>query len=1116
MKQIVHCKVIRNVYTNTDGTFSIYGCVPSIDDEEKVKLTKYGNFTLKGDLSLLEVGGEYTIEIEEKTGNYGYEYWLVGFPEIEDFDIGEVKDITDSQEAEMLKTFMTPSQARYVHEAYPNFIRLVLEGNESEIDYNKIHNVAQIRLQGYINKINQRFKYYRVHLDYPDYELNFSECGALCAEYKSLEGIHKALEQNPYKVLIEVLDRGFNEADRQICDIDSKWKDSKERCLYLACYLLECNEEDGNTRINGNELAQVIAQYSPKLNDHIVDLAKNSGLIYFDEKTKDLSLMGTYLAECHIAEEVKDRTTDVHKWDIDTSKYLSNDMITLTEEQGKILELVCQYDMCMLIGGSGCVDAETEFFNGTKWKKISDYTIGDKVLQYHRDGTAELVYPERYIKEPCDKMYHFETKYGLNQTLTEDHNVIYYSEKGCFHNESLKEIMNNHNNNISGFNGHFITSFKYGGKGIDLTDEQIRVMCAVIADGSFYSVSQPHQPSYQTCRFHIKKERKKERLRLLFKEANIEYREVQSAVKDYTDFYIKAPRREKEFTNYWYDCTNEQLKIICDEVLFWDGSTNTTKNGVERKRFSTTVEQTANFVQFAFSSCGYRASISVRDRSGKQYFTCGKMYTRKSKEYSVLITNRNLIGVYKAHNSDMFKEVKPIDGYKYCFTVPSHMLVLRRKNQIFVTGNCGKTSSVKALIDLLDDNDKTYTLLAPSGIAAKRLREATGREASTIHKRLASGGMIDNDVLVIDEVSMVDVRLFSSLLNCTSESTKVVLVFDSAQLASISCGNLVQDLMDSHKLPYAQLTKVFRYGIGGIATVGTDARYGREYLKADGSLNCENANKIKDYKFIQVGDEPLTQLMEEYAKLRKKYKPKDILILTPYNKGSFGTYAINEAIQRKYNPLKRTDNFTSRKLPKSLGTPVEELEYHIGDKVINKKNNYHALTKEGFEHWLKATRLSEEIDRKKVNLGGNCEEVLTLEDELIELNSDAPDEATIYNGDIGFIKDITPQGHIYVQFDEQMIVFRKSDLQNLLLAYACTSHASQGCESKAVIFLTHPSQKRMLSRNLCYMSLTRAKELLVEIGDISTINHALTINETTLRNTWLKDLLTEKEENNAN
>ena len=116
-------------------------------------------------------------------------------------------------------------------------------------------------------------------------------------------------------------------------------------------------------------------------------------------------------------------------------------------------------------------------------------------------------------------------------------------------------------------------------------------------------------------------------------------------------------------------------------------------------------------------------------------------------------------------------------------------------------------------------------------------------------------------------------------------------------------------------------------------------------------------------------------------------------------------------------------------------------------------------------------------------------------------------EATIYNGDIGFIKHIDDKGNVWVQFDEDMIVYRKSDLENLLLAYACTSHASQGCEAKGVIFLTHPSQKRMLSRNLCYMSLTRAKEQLIEIGDISTINEALR-----LRNTWLKELLLEEQD----
>ena len=772
MKTKIRCKIVRNVFTNTDG---IYGCVPSNTDMDKIHLNKYGNFTLKGDLSLLEVGEEYTIEVEEKTGSYGYEYWLVGFPEIEDFNIDEIEEMTDEQEAEMLKKFMTDSQAKYVHEAYPNFIRLVLMGEQDKIDYKNIHNVAEIRLKGYINKVNERFKYYKLHLDNPHYELTFSECGELCSTYSTLKEAQNMLDTKPYEVLIDVLERDFTPTDRMICEHDNKWEDSEARCLYLTCYLLECNEEDGNTRISGVQIANVINQYNPQLNNYIVNLVEKSDKVYYDKQTKDLSLMKTYISECNIAQTIKQKVAHSTKWNIDIEKYRSNENITLTDEQMGILELVCNYDFAMLMGNSGS----------------------------------------------------------------------------------------------------------------------------------------------------------------------------------------------------------------------------------------------------------------------------------------------------------------------------------------------GKSSSVKALIDLLEDNQKTYTLLAPSGIASKRLRETTGRTASTIHRKLMSDATIDSDVLVIDEVSMVDVQLFSMLLSQIENYTKIILVFDSAQLVSIQCGNLVQDLMDSHKVPCAQLTKVFRYGVGGIATVGADARNGKEYLTSTGKLNCENADKIKDYKFIQVNDEPLEQVMSEYDKLRKKYNAKDILILTPYNKGEFGTYAINQAIQEKYNPADSIDNIVSRKLPKSLGVPMELLNYHVGDKVINKKNNYHALTEEGFKFWTILTQTQLNIDKLKVQFGVNDERVLEEEDRLQALNEKAPDEATVYNGDIGFIRNIDDKGNVWVQFDEDMIVYRKSDLDNLLLAYACTSHASQGCEAKGVIFLTHPSQKRMLSRNLCYMSLTRAKEQLVEIGDISTISEALRVNETRLRNTWLKELLLE-------
>lgn len=777
MKTKIRCKIVRNVFTNADGTFSIYGCVPANTDMDKIHLNKYGNFTLKGDLSLLEVGEEYTIEIEEKTGSYGYEYWLIGFPEMEDFDISDIDEITDDQEAEMLKRFMTVSQAKYVHEVYPNFIRLILMGEQNKIDYKNIHNVAEIRLKGYINKVNERFKYYKLHLDNPHYELTFSECGELCSTYSTIKNAQNMLDTNPYEVLIDVLGRDFTSVDRMICEHDEKWEDSEARCLYLTCYLLECNEEDGNTRINGVQVANVINQYNPQLNKHIIKLVEKSDKVYYDKQTKDLSLMKTYISECNIAQTIKQKTKNPQMWNINVEKYQVNENITLTDEQMKILELICKYDFAMLIGSAGS----------------------------------------------------------------------------------------------------------------------------------------------------------------------------------------------------------------------------------------------------------------------------------------------------------------------------------------------GKSSSVKALISLLEDNNKSYTLLAPSGIAAKRLRETTGRETSTIHRKLASAVTIDTDVVVIDEVSMVDVSLFSTLLNSIENYTKIILVFDSAQLASIQCGNLVQDLMDSHKVPYAQLTKVFRYGVGGIATVGSDARNGREYLTSTGELNCENASKIKDYRFVQVNDNPLEQVLNEYDKLKQKYSVKDILILTPYNKGNFGTYAINQAIQEKYNPADPINDIASRQLPKSLGVPMEILNYHIGDKVINKKNNYHALTEEGFAHWTTSIQMQSNIDRLKVEFGANDERVLEAEDKLIELANQQIEEATIYNGDIGFIRDIDSKGNVWVQFDEDMIVYRKSDLENLLLAYACTSHASQGCEAKGVIFLTHPSQKRMLSRNLCYMSLTRAKEQLVEIGDISTINEALRINETRLRNTWLKQLLLEEQ-----
>lgn len=1103
----VECKVKRNVFTSKDNKFHIFGCEPI---KGEVQLNKYGNFTIKGSLGMIEVGKEYTFDLEEIEDRYGISYQVTAIPSFDEFEIGDLDDITDDKEYQMLKLIMSDEQAENVHKAYPTFIRLILSGESDKIDCKQIYNVGKVRLKAYIAKVNNMFKYYKLVADNADIELKYAEAEELCSIYGSISKVQEFLTNNPYFILCYDLKRPIPPTDRLLLKVRPDMRTSVDRCEIVMLYLLQQNEADGNTRIAGDVFYKYVAQWDTELVPVMMDVidSPNCTLVNYDKAKKILAINHTYLAEKKIADDIWYHLAHNTIWKCDTEKYKVVDGFEITNEQSKILDLLCTKNTCMLIGSAGCVDGETEFFNGEKWKRIDEYVNGDKVLQYNEDGSAELVEPLRYINEPCDEMYHIESKYGVNQTLTKDHNVVWWSQKGYFHKDTLADIMKLHQENKSGFMGAFKTTFDYSGSGIDYTDAEIRLMCAIFADGSFYQNSQPHRNSWNTCRFHIKKERKKARLKELFKECNLEYREKPSAAKGYTDFYIQAPKREKEFLPYWYNCSRHQMEIVCDEVIFWDGYTNYTKKGTKRISYSTTSKQSADFVQFAFACCGHRASILIDDRTGQEYFACGKIYTRKSIAYNVRITSRNMTSTGGGHikKENMFQKVVPVNNRKYCFTVPSHMLVLRRNNRIFITGNSGKTSSVKAIITMLDDLHKSYRLLSPTGIAAKRLKEATGRDASTIHRAVLGEGIIDEDVVIIDEASMIGVELLAELLTLVSPLAKILFVFDSAQLASISCGNVVHDLIRCGKIPTAELTKVFRYGSSGISTVATDTRRGAEYLSDTGQLLCENAENVADYVFVPADEEPMEQIIDEYDKLRERYDDDEILVISPYNIGAFGTYAINNRIQTKYNPNAGSDNCMKRKLSDA---PNSAVVFYEGDKVINKMNNYHAKTPAFIDWKAKKKRIEYNLEQTKELDGEDSDAYFALYENLEMHEANAPKEAAIMNGDIGYIKRIDGD-YMYIQFDEDMVIFDKGDLQNLLLAYACSAHSVQGCEIKAVILITCNSHARMLTRNLCYMSLTRAKEMLVQIGDINAINHALTINETTERETWLYDLLMEE------
>ena len=366
--------------------------------------------------------------------------------------------------------------------------------------------------------------------------------------------------------------------------------------------------------------------------------------------------------------------------------------------------------VCVLQLPTGCVDCETEFFSQDGWKKISKYVTGDSVMQYNLDGTSELVIPSEYIKKQCNEMYFFESKYGLNQCLSAEHKILYRSRWGLLNTILMKDFAERHNKRTTGMEYKFLTTFKpIITTKYPLSDDCLRLMVAVIADGSFIKTKTDRR-----CLIHIKKERKIIRLRKLLKKCNLKY--IENKRKNgFVDIRFESPEKKKYFDKSFYLCSNQQLKIISDECLYWDGNC--------KNKFSTTIKESADFIQYCFSSCGFRSSIYITDRVGERRTGSKSKYVRKSIEYDVGKTKRTETSLECSNGVNKIKTITPIDGYKYCFSVPSGFLVLRRKNKIFITGNSGKTfiashiiSQMKkqtlVLIDRVELLDQLHTVLS--------------------------------------------------------------------------------------------------------------------------------------------------------------------------------------------------------------------------------------------------------------------------------------------------------------------------------------------------------------------------------------------------------------------
>lgn len=316
----------------------------------------------------------------------------------------------------------------------------------------------------------------------------------------------------------------------------------------------------------------------------------------------------------------------------------------------------------------------------------------------------------------------------------------------------------------------------------------------------------------------------------------------------------------------------------------------------------------------------------------------------------------------------------------------------------------GKSSSVLALIKLLNENHKSVIQLAPTGRAAKVLQSYTKYPASTIHRGLGykppnkwtydKNNKLFYDIVIIDETSMIDVFLFKHLLDAIDFTrTKLLIIGDNAQIPSVSCGNVLQDLLNSKMIPTVSLTKVFRYGKGGLSTVATDIRNG-----SSSTINNKDEIQIigddKGFTFIPLmPDRAIDYIVKMYKTLLSKgFTIKDIMVVVAQNKGKYGTQVLNNQIQNAVNPS------TKEKIVSG------ETEYRLGDPIIQCVNDY------------KAQKYLQETD-----------------------NVFEESDTFVPNGDIGVITEIKYNG-IVVDFDDNRIFIPKDKFQNIKLAYSLSMH----------------------------------------------------------------------------
>lgn len=738
---IIECETTRLIHKNEN--FQLLACVPIGEYQNLAIHQRYHTITIKDPTNRLVLNKTYTLEVSELPNQrYGMQYLLEDIPSL---SFSDASDIDDDMELELLQEIMTTQQAEYVHDAYPDFIRLILNNKADEINVHNIYNVSDKRLAQYIRKVDGKYNSFILRSKIKQYDLKPMECAILLDYLENVDNVVQEMESHPYYCLINICHRSFRQCDIQILSYDSKWKYEQERIEYMMDYAISTFEADGSTYVDAIRLAQYIRTIDNDVVPTLKDVAIASDIIMYDEELNILQRTPTYKAELEIANFLKEKVSHNNTLDWDWQSYTDIKDGQLTEEQQNVLKAFCESNVVILDAPSGT----------------------------------------------------------------------------------------------------------------------------------------------------------------------------------------------------------------------------------------------------------------------------------------------------------------------------------------------GKTSSLMALIQMIEHYHMEYIMMSPTGKAASRLSEQTGRPASTIHRATLGNQLSDKDVLIIDESSMLSIDLMNMIIsNGLSNSCRILFVGDSAQIPSIGLGRVFKDMGESGVIPKCTLTKCFRFEEGGASYISTLTRQGEFYLNEE-QLNEEEftLGDKQDYRFINFNYE-LDQIIDTYMELVEDgISPHDIMVLVPYNIGAFGATHINNLIQERLNPV--NDNNCLK--TKHNDTPVS---IHVNDLVMNIKNNYNAMKCDNY-----------------LDIGWDDDGLL-----------DYTQETAVFNGQTGVVKALQYDAelggnYLVVDIDGENIIYTQADVNNLLLAYASNPYKFQGSQCKYIINVVIPAHERAWNRQLLYTSQTRMTTKLIEIANPDVIREAIEHIGDDNRKTRLKEFL---------